>query len=154
MYAPSSPVTGAPQTGLTSPTYTLTSDSTPDGTGKQHAVTAIGGTQTGVTLHAVSSPFTITFNRPKVLKALPLPDVATGIVRSVPRNTYTFLTRKGVTPLAGQAAQTMIIRTEISVPAGADVADSANVRAAQSAHIGALWANSAGIGDTTINAVL
>jgi hypothetical protein len=152
-FAPSSPVTGGPQTGLTSPTYTLTADTAPDSNGKQYAITALGGTQTGVIAHAVSSPFTVTFVRPKVTKALPLPDV-NNVLRSVPRNTYFLLTRKAVLPLAGQSYATMTIRTEISVPAGADTADSANVRAGLSLHIGTLWQVSAGIGDTTINAVL
>lgn len=152
-FAPSSPVTGAPQTGLTSPTYTLTADTAPESNGKQYAITALGGTQTGVTTHAVSDPFTITFVKPKVLKALPLADT-NGVVRSIPRNTYFFLTRKGVLPLTGQARAVMAIKTEISVPAGADTADSANIRAALSAHFGVVWASSSGIGDTAINAVL
>lgn len=152
-FAPSSPVTGAPQTGLTSPTYTLTADTAPDSNGKQYAITALGGTQTGVTTHAVSDPFTITFVRPKVLKALPLADT-NGVVRSIPRNTYFFLTRKGVLPLTGQARAVMTIRTEMAIPAGADTADSANIRAALSCHFGTVWAASSGIGDTTINAVL
>lgn len=152
-FAPSSPVTGAPQTGLTSPTYTLTADSAPDSNGKQYAITALGGTQTNVTTHAVSDPFTITFVRPKVLKALPLPDT-NNVLRSVPRNVYFFLTRKGVLPLTGQNRAVMTIKTEISVPAGADTADAVNIRAALSCHFGTVWAASSGIGDTTINAVL
>lgn len=152
-FAPASPVTGGAQTGLTSPTYTLTADTAPDSNGKQYAITALGGTQTGVTTHAVSDPFTITFVRPKVLKALPLPDM-NNVLRSIPRNVYFFLTRKGCLPLAGQAKAVMTIKTEISVPAGADTADSVNVRAALSCHFGTVWAASAGIGDTTINAVL
>lgn len=53
-----SPITGAAQTGFTSPTYTLTSDLAPDNNGKQVAVTALGGTQVGVTTHSVAAPFT------------------------------------------------------------------------------------------------
>lgn len=46
----SSPVTGGAQTGFTSPTYTLTADTPPAGSGgKQYAATALGGTQAGVT---------------------------------------------------------------------------------------------------------
>jgi len=48
----------------------------------------------------------------------------------------------------------MIIRTEIEVPAGADTADAANVRAALSAHAGLIWDQSSGLGDTTIDGVL
>lgn len=48
-WSPSSPLTGASQSDLTSPTYTLTSDVAPNSNGEQAAVTALGGTQTGVT---------------------------------------------------------------------------------------------------------
>lgn len=148
MWSPSSPVTGAAQTGFTSPTYTLTADTPPDALGKQHAVTALGGTQVGVIAHSVAAPFTITATRPKVLKSLGQPNPVTGAVTSVPRNTYQVLTRKGVLPLAGQPYATMIVRTTIEVPAGSDLADIANVKAALSAHIGAVNQQAAGLGDT------
>lgn len=45
------PVTGAAQTGLTSPTYTHVVDTPPNAYTKQYAVTALGGTQTGVDVH-------------------------------------------------------------------------------------------------------
>lgn len=154
-YNPSSPVTGAPQTGLTSPTYTITSDVAPDAAnGRQHAVTALGGTQTGVTVHSVQSPFTIMFYRPKVLKALQGVTNQLNLLVNVPRNTFGLITRKGVTPLSGQPTQTMLIRSTIEVPAGADTADASNVRAALSLHFGVSWAQSSGIGDTCINGVI
>jgi hypothetical protein len=149
-----SPVTGAAQTGFTSPTYTHVTDVAPDSNGKQVAVTALGGTQAGVTAHSVASPFTTTFTRPKVFKALGKPNPVTGLVASVPRNTYTLNTRKGVLPLAGQPYATMMIRTIIEVPAGADTADAPNVRAALSMHIGSLSQASAGIGDTGVSGII
>lgn len=153
-YSPTSPVTGAAQTGFTTPTYTLTSDTAPDNNGKQHAVTALGGTQAGVTTHSVSSPFTATFKRPKVLKNLGQPNPATGLIRDVPRNNYELLVRKGVTPAVNQPATTMIVRTIIEVPAGSDSYDAANVRAALSLAIGMLSQVSSGFGDTTVTAIL
>lgn len=149
-----SPVTGSAQTGLTSPTYTLTADTAPDSNGKQYAVTALGGTQTGVSTHSVSSPFTITFWRAKILKVLGNPNPVTGVVANVPTNTYKLVTRKGVLPLADQPMRTMLITTSIEVPAGADTADSEHIRAALSLHIGSLSQASAGIGDTAINGVM
>lgn len=148
MYSPTSPVTGAAQTGFTSPTYTITADTAPDSNGKQHAVTAIGGTQAGVDVSSVSRPFTATFVKPKTLRVLGSANPVTGIISNVPRNTYKLITRKGVTPLAGQPSQTMLITTIIEVPAGSDTADASNVRAALSLHIGLLSQQSAGIGDT------
>lgn len=153
MYNPSSPVTGSSQTGLTTPTYTLTTDVAPNNNGKQHAVTALGGTQTGVNAHSVSSPFTITFVRPKSLRVLGAPN-ANGHIPNVPRNVYKLIVRKGVTPAADQPQQTMLVNVSIHVPAGADTYDAANVRAALSAAIGVLDAQSSGIGDSAIDGIL
>jgi hypothetical protein len=69
-------------------------------------------------------------------------------------NTYKVITRKGVLPLAGQASKNMVVTTMIDVPAGADTADPASIRAALSAHIGLLSQVSAGVGDTAINGIL
>lgn len=145
-----SPITGSAQTGLTSPTYTNAADTSPAGNpGKQVAVSALGGTQTGVTVHSVASPFTLNFTRPSTLRTLGQPNPVTGVVSSVPTNTYKLITRKGVLPLAGQPFKVMNITTTIDVPAGSDSADLPNVKAALSAHIGALTQQSAGIGDMT-----
>lgn len=149
-----SPITGAAQTGFTSPTYTHAADIAPDVNGKQAVVTALGGTQTGVSISSVACPFTITFWRPKTLKVLGNPSVSNGVIGNVARNVYKVVTRKGVTPLAGQPFQTMLITTTMEVPAGSDSADPANVRAALSAHLGALSQQSAGIGDMLVSGVL
>lgn len=147
-------ITGAAQTGFTTPAYTTTVDTAPDVNAKQVAVTAIGGTQVGVTAHSVSAPFTLSAWKPKVSAALGKLDLNTGIYQSVPKNTYKVITRKGVTPSVNQPTATLLIRTEIEVPAGSDTYDAANIRAALSAHIGLLSATSAGVGDTAINGVL
>jgi hypothetical protein len=150
----SSPITGGAQTGLTSPTYTVVADVAPDINGKQDVVTALGGTQTGVRVHAVSDPFTLTVTRPKTPKALPAINPITGRYGTIPKNTYTALIRKGVNIAASQAPQLMLIRVQVDVPAGADAYDSANVRAALSAAIGLLDQQSAGFGDMLVNGVL
>lgn len=150
-----SPITGQAQTGLTSPTYTTITDTAPaNSPGKQVAVSALGGTQAGVTTHSVASPFTLNFTRPSNLRVLGNPNPVTGVITQVPTNTYKLITRKGVLPLAGQPFRVMVISTTIDVPAGADTADAPNIRAALSAHFGALVQQSAGFGDLTINGVL
>jgi hypothetical protein len=153
-FALTSPITGGAQTGFTAPTYTHVGDMAPDISGKQVAVTALGGTQTGVTTHSVASPFTVTFFRPKVFRFLGKPNPTTGLIKEVPRNSYKLITRKGVLPLAAQPYANMQITTIIDVPAGSDTADAANVRAALSAHIGALSQQSAGIGDTGVTGIV
>lgn len=147
------PVTGAAQTGLTSPTYTHVADTAPDANGKQYAVTALGGTQAGVTVNSVSSPFTITFWKPKFARMMGKMN-SLGYVVGNPVNVYKTVTRKGVLPAANQLNQNMIITTTISVPAGAENYDAPNMRAALSLHIGSLSQQSAGLGDLANNGVL
>lgn len=146
-FSPSSPITGAAISGLTSPTYTIVSDTPPSAVSKQYAVSGLGGTQTGVTAHSLSSPFTQTMFRPSSFKVLGQPNPS-GIVRSFPNNTFTVLTRKGVSVLASQPIQTMLIKTDLRIPSGADTYDLVNIKAAISAHIGLLWQIAQGLTDT------
>jgi hypothetical protein len=69
-------------------------------------------------------------------------------------NTYKFITRKGVLPLAGQAYKVAVITTTADIPAGSDTADAANIRGALSCHFGLISQQSAGFGDMTVNGVL
>lgn len=150
-----SPLTGQAQTGLTSPTYTLAADTAPAGNpGKQMVVTALGGTQAGVTVHTVASPFTLNITRPANLRILGSANPVTGVISPIPMNTYNLIVRKGVTPAANQPAKVMVVRVSVDVPAGADTYDSANVRAALSAAFGAAVQQSAGFGDMAVNGVL
>lgn len=153
-FALTSPITGAAQTGFTSPTYTLTADTAPDVNAKQWAITALGGTQAGASAHSVASPFTTTMFRPKVLKTLGAPNPVTGVISNIPKNVYKVITRKGMVPLAGQSSVTMLVTTIMEVPGGADLASPSEIRAALSAHFGAIAQQSAGIGDTGVNGIL
>jgi hypothetical protein len=101
----------------------------------------------------VASPFTITFWRPRVLKILGRLS-PNGVLGAVPRNLYSVITRKGVTVLANQPIETATIESKISIPAGSDLADPANLKALFAAHIGSLSQQSAGLGDTVQNGVL
>lgn len=153
-FSVTSPVTGTPQTGLTSPTYTVVADSAPDNNGKQVYVSALGGTQPGVLAHSVAAPFTLSMFRPKTLKVLAPVNPVTGVLRNVPNNNYKLLTRKGVLPLAGQSYKTALIRTELEIPAGSDLADSLSLRAMISAHIGMLSQLSNEIGNTAVTGTI
>lgn len=147
-------VAGATVTGFTTPTYTYSADTAPDVNGKQFAVTAIGGTQAGVTTHSAADPFTTCMWKPKLVKSLGPVVPNTGRVARVPKNVYKIVTRKGVTPLSGQPKETMIITTIVELPAGSDTADAPNLKAALSSHIGALSNQSSGITDTVTTNVL
>lgn len=153
-FAPASPVTGAAQTGFTSPTYTLTTDVAPNINGKQYAITAVGGTQTGVDVNTVSKPFSTTFFRPAVLRTLPQANPVTGVIKNVPMNTYKLITRKGVLPAANQNPMMARITTIIEVPAGSDTYEPEDLKAALSVHFGIGYAQAAGIGDTIISGII
>lgn len=149
-----SAITGATVPGFTTPTYTPTADVSPSANGKQWAITAIGGTQSGVDLNSVSKPFTVSFFRPAILKALPAANPVTGVVKNIPVNTYKMITRKGANPALNQAPQIVRITTIFEVPAGVDTYEPEDLKAAVSAHIGALNQQSSGIADTLVQGVL
>jgi hypothetical protein len=140
---------------LTSPTYTLTSDTYPDGSqGVQKAVTALGGTQTGVETHSVSKPFTMAFARPKSLRTLGPANPVTGYVAQVARNRWSLIIRKGVEINSNGQVAIAIVRCQIEIPAGADEQDPESIRAMMSAFIGALSDTSADVGDSLITGLL
>lgn len=145
-----SPVTGAAQTGFTTPGYVHALGSAPDVNGRLWYVTSLTGTQVGATAHTAASAFTLAYWVPKVLRFLGKPNPTTGLISSVPMNVHRFQLRKGVTVLAGQPIQTMDATLVIKIPAGADLADPANIRAGLSMLFGAVAQVSAGIGDTTV----
>lgn len=149
---PSTPVTGSPQSGFTTPTYTLYDDRPPNNhTGIQVAIAALGGTQAGVRANSVSDPFTLTIERPANFSTLQgLQSGLTGLYGKVGENTYRWRTRKGVNIAASNLPRLMTIETIVRIPAGADSYDAPNVRAALSLHIGSLWETSAYAGDLLV----
>lgn len=153
-FVPVSPVVGAAVTGLTSPTYTLGLDVPPSMNGKQYAVTSLGGTQTNVVGHSVSSPFTLTFFRPQVLRTLPEKNPISGVIKNIPVNTYKLITRKGALPGASQNPMVARVTTIIEVPAGTETFDQEDISAMISCHFGAGYAAAAGIADTVKTGVL
>lgn len=153
-FAPASPVTGAPGTGLTSPTYTIASDTPPTPNSKQWAVTALGGTQTNVTVSSVDKPFTISVFRPATFNRRPPVNPVTGVLPRLARNVWKVITRKGAVPLAGQVPQIILIETTITVPVGCETADFPALAAAMSLHIGALWEQSNEYGDSIASGLI
>lgn len=139
-FLPSSPVAGAAISGLTSPTYTLTSDTPPNAHSKQFAITALGGTQTDVSTHSPSSPFIVVLTRPTAFKAPSLVNPVTGQLTSVPRNVWRLMVVKGATPLAGQNPANIVFRGEFTIPVGVDANDPNEIRAMLSLIGGLFWA--------------
>jgi hypothetical protein len=149
-----SPVTGAPVSGLTSPTYTFTVDQPPNSYSKQWYVSAIGGTQTGVDAgSSAGKPWTFTFTRPSVMKTLNSVDV-TGVIRQVGYNVYEMLMRRGMLPLAGQSVRVCNWKASMPVLVGADSADAPNIRAACSSFFGVGYQQATGLADSMISGSL
>lgn len=140
------PVVGASVTGLTSPTYTHSSDGAPNAHSDQVAVTSLGGTQGDAVAHSVSSPFTITVERPANLRQVGQVNPVSGVLGNVPYNVYTVRVRKGAVPLSGQSPRIARFEAKISIPAGADTASADDIRAGLSCFIGSLNDLSAEIG--------
>ncbi len=154
MFAPSSPVTGAAITGFTSPTYTLTSDTPVNSNSKAWAVTALGGTQANVDVHAASKPFRLYASRPANIRVAPLPNPISGAIPTAPRNVYVVGVDKGAVPVSGQASQIARTRAEFSIPAGTDTNEPEEINAMVSLFAGAVWAQADGIAQLCRNAVL
>jgi len=149
------PVTGGPQTGFTAPTYPLLADSSPDFNGKQSVVSgSLGGTQVGVTTHSASSPFSVAFFKPKVVRTLPKVDINGGYSAGIPVNVYSFYFRKGAVPAANQVAALAWTKVQFGVPAGTDTYAPAEIRGMVSFVTGLLWNRAAGIGDTLVSSVM
>jgi hypothetical protein len=134
-----SPLTGVAQTGLTSPTYTLADDTPPASNSKQWYVTALGGTQTGVSAHSVGRPFTLSVFAPAKAKT-PTSGVLSeaGLITNIPKNQNKVITRKsiGVNSVGGYGI--MNLSTSFDVPVNGPETDLVSIKAAISAHIGAL----------------
>lgn len=151
MFTPTTPIAGFAISGLTSPTYTFVSDVAPSLFGKQVAVTALGGTQAGVTAHSISSPFTATATRPSVLK--PITYNSNGTVKSIPVNSTKLLVRKGVSCLP-TVVKVASISISFDIPAGAETYDAANLNALYSAAIGLLQQQGQGLRDSATAGIL
>lgn len=92
-----SPVTGMAITGLTSPTYSIDVDTAPTSNGKQWYVSALGGTQAGVSANSIGFPFTVSLFRPAAIKLYNAAVAAiVGMAPSAPKNVNKIITRKGV----------------------------------------------------------
>ncbi len=156
--SPTSPVTGSAVTGLTSPTYTITEDQA-EANKRRWIVTALGGTQTGVETHSVSSPFSLEVSRPNAIKVLPRANVS-GNYSSIPMNEYRVRVLKGTTVNGtglGSVNEVLSrVGVSIQVPAGFELAsnDPEEAKAMLSFLFGFLHANASGLYDLISTGVL
>lgn len=152
-WSPDLSVTGAAQTGFTSPTYTLASDLAPDSASRQYVVTACGGTQTGARASTAGDPFTLTIRR-SPYKALPAKNPVNGSYGNVPLNRIEILGRKGVYVDSSNTIRVANIRLIAELPAGSELNDAVNIRALVSMFLGQMAEEAADYGDTLITGII
>lgn len=152
-WSPDSSTNGGTVTGFTTPTFTLVSDTAPSVNGQQKAVSALGGTQGTASANSISKPFTLTFYKPAVPKALPAANPITGLRGSIPNNQYKLIIRKGGYVDAGVPA-VAVCRLTIDIPAGMDSYSADDVKSMISFLIGVLNEESADLAETVLTGVL
>jgi len=159
-FAPSSPVTGATVTGLTTPTYTFVEDQAPASNIRRFVVTTLGGTQTNVETHSISSPFYLDVSRPVQIKTLPRASALTGQYPQLPVNEFRVKLVKGATingSIAGASAETQIIfDLRMRVPTGVELTtnDPEELKAALSMLGGFIFSNANGLNDLVTTGLL
>lgn len=154
MFSPDLTITGAVQTGSSAPTYTWVADTAVAVNSRQWIVTTCGGTQAaGARAHTAGDPFTILIRRAPY-KALPSKNPVNGQYGNVPLNRIEIVSKKGVYIDSANTVRNMTLRFIAEIPAGAELSDPVNIRAAVSNLIGVLWEEGADYGDTLITAVI
>lgn len=145
-------ITGAPSFGLTSPTYTIKPDLSPDNRSRQAYVNTLGGTQDGVHAHTAGTPATLTVRRPGFWKTIrdAVYNGALGRYTRVPFNEHLVLVRWSAEIADGQHVPNEFRFTQ-KVAAGSELFDSENIRAPLSFLIGFLWSQSGNVGDASTN---
>jgi len=150
---PDSSIAGSAYTGVASPTFGLVADTPPAQNAVQWAVSTLGGTQTGVTANSVSSPFTVSWWKPAVIRPLPPANAISGLRGTVPNNQYKLIIRKGGNSASGVPV-IATCRITWDIPAGMDNYESAQVLAMQSFLEGLFVEEAGGVGQTLISGLL
>lgn len=147
-FSPDTSITGGLQSNLSSPTYTLATD-TADALSKSYAVTGLGGTQTGVRAHTAGDPFNLTIRRERY-KARPSINPVSGQYPNVPLNRTELVVTKGLKIDSSGTIRPARFRLIAEIPAGAESNDSINIEAMTSFLVGTLNEESADFGQTLI----
>lgn len=137
-----SSVSGASMPSLTTPGFTISGMPTLVDGASAYAVTALTGTQTGVSSHSLAKPFTITFYQNLNVRVAGNGDV--------PLNTTRIVGRKGVVVDAAGTIRQASIEVKIKVPAGSEAFDGNSNESLLSMVIGSLAQASASIGNNII----
>jgi hypothetical protein len=116
-------------------------------------VSALGGTQTNVRAHGAGDPFSVLIRR-EPYKARPSPNPINGAYPNVPLNRTEILQRKGVYIDSSNTVRVMNLRLIAEIPAGAELVDAINIRAAVSNMLGLLAEESDDYGHTLVTGII
>lgn len=152
-WSPDGTATGGAQLGLTTPTYTYTTDVAPAANARQYVVTTLGGTQTGVRTHTAGDPFSLRVTR-QPYKALPAKLQNGMYAGNVPLNKTEWLLKKGLKIDSSGTIRAGYWRVSAEIPAGAESNDDINIQAMTSFIIGILSEESADVGETIKTGVI
>lgn len=152
-WSPDSSITGGAQTGVTSPTFTVATDTPPAINAAKKVITAYSGAGLTVSANSASKPFDATFSKPVTLKSLPAANPVSGLRGQIPNNQYKLVVRKGGLAESGVPVS-MVCRLTIDVPAGMETYNPDEVRACVSFLVGLLNEESADISDTLLTGVV
>lgn len=132
------PTTAVTAGSLTLATYTFSPDLNMDGRSRPYVVSAIGGTQSGVSVNTIDKPKIMNFRRPAQFRSPSGFVASANRFNTVPRNTFKVNGKYGVNVTANQV-ELMTINLDINIPSGAGAQDRANVDAALLSFITGLY---------------
>jgi len=132
------PTAAITTTSLTAATYTFTSALAADNRSKAFVVSALGGTQTGVSAHSVDAPKKFNVKNPAQFLQPSAYNATSGRYGKVPKNS-TRVVGTGSAKVTATQWETIPMSLDIGVPAGAMSYDRANVEASVAFFIAALW---------------
>lgn len=122
---------------LTAVTLTFVADQSNNLQTKAYALSAIGGTATGATIHSVAAPKQVFFKRPASYAVMSGYNQVSGLYSRVPKNVHRVMS-KGSCKVGATQWETIPCSTQIGVPAGSSY-DAVNLELSIAMHILALF---------------
>lgn len=122
---------------LTGAGYTFAADLATDGRSRVAVVSALVGTQPGVTVSSVDKPKKVIFKKPAQFAVPRGYNAISGRYAVVPKNSYRII-GQGAANVTASQIETIPIVLDIAIPAGATSYDRANVEASFLAFLGAV----------------
>lgn len=132
------PTTASTTPVITGGTYTFVPDLPADNRSRVAVISAVGGTQTGVSIHTAEAPKQFITKRPASIAQPSGFNTTTGRYSKVPKNVTRVIFR-GSAKVSANQWEVIPITLDLPIPAGAESFDRANVDASVLAFITGLY---------------